>query len=225
MKVNKKEYKEDEFLQLSGIQHFVFCRRQWALIHVENQWVENYFTVDGDLFHENVHNSSFTEKRKDIILSRGVPVQSYKLGISGECDMVEFHSSKKGVPLKNREGLWLPLPVEYKRGKPNENGADEMQLCAQAMCLEEMFVIPKIKYGYLYYGQPAKRTRVEFTDEMRVEVTIALQEMHSYMERRHTSKAKSGKKCTSCSMKDICLPKMFSSSSAKAYITKQLEEL
>lgn len=131
-------FEEEDYLQLSGLQHFAFCRRQWALIHIEAQWAENLRTVDGHLMHENVHNQEFRESRGDRLIVRGLAIHSARLGISGQCDMVEFRQDPAGVPLRGREGLWLPYPVEFKRGKPKEDDADELQLCAQAMCLEEM---------------------------------------------------------------------------------------
>ena len=142
-------YDEEDFLQLSGIQHFRFCRRQWALIHVENQWQENYFTVDGTLMHENAHDGEKRESRGDMLILRGLPVFSRTLGVSGQCDVVEFYRDDSGVALRGSEGLWRPFPVEYKRGKPKANSADELQLCAQAMCLEEMLCCA-IPQGALY---------------------------------------------------------------------------
>lgn len=125
-------YPEDSFLQLSGLQHFVFCRRQWALIHVEQQWAENYRTVDGDIMHRNAHDSG-VESRGDLLIVRGMRVFSNTLGISGTCDVVEFHRNSNGILLHGRDGRWQPFPVEYKRGKPKEHQADELQLCAQAI--------------------------------------------------------------------------------------------
>lgn len=141
------EYKEDDFLMLSGLQHFIFCRRQWALIHIEQQWAENERTVDGHLFHKNAHDAEMTEKRGDLIITRGLHIKSPGLGIAGVCDVVEFHRSADGITLFSYDGLWQPYPVEYKKGKPKTDGSDEAQLCAQAMCLEEMLVchIPRGK--------------------------------------------------------------------------------
>ena len=111
-------YSEDDFLQLSGLQHFVFCRRQWALIHIENQWEENYRTVDGALMHERAHDREHEESQRDLLIKRGVSVYSAELGISGQCDVLEYRRGNDGIPLPGREGLWQPYPVEYKRGKP-----------------------------------------------------------------------------------------------------------
>ena len=131
-------YEPDDCLMISGLQHFRFCRRQWALIHIEQQWAENLRTVEGELMHERAHDEGLRESRGDTIITRSLRVYSLTLGLSGQCDVVEFRRSAQGVPLAGHDGLWLPYPVEYKRGKPKDDGCDELQLCAQAMCLEEM---------------------------------------------------------------------------------------
>ena len=200
-------YGEEDFLQLSGLQHFRFCRRQWALIHIENQWYENYFTVDGSLMHENAHDGEKRESRGDLLILRGLPVFSRTLGVSGQCDVVEFHRDPEGVPLQGREGLLRPFPVEYKRGRPKAHSADELQLCAQAMCLEEMLCCD-IPQGALFYGEPRRRTEVDFTPELRKEVRDCLAEMHHLYARGYTPQVKPGSMCRSCSLKDICLPSL-----------------
>ena len=196
------EFREEDYLQLSGLQHFAFCRRQWALIHIENQWAENYRTVDGHLMHEHVHDPTSRESRGDRLTVKGLAVHSTELGISGQCDAVEFYRDSTGVPLRDREGLWLPYPVEYKRGKPKEHSADELQLCAQAMCLEEMLCCT-VPEGALYYGEPRRRTVVSFTPELRGQVRDSLSEMHELYRRRYTPKVKPSKACNACSLKDI----------------------
>ena len=142
-------YKEDEYLMLSGIQHFKFCRRQWALIHIEQQWSENVRTVIGELMHKKVHDPSVKEKRKETLLVRALPVSSKELGVSGECDLVEFHKCEDGITLSGHRGLYSVFPVEYKKGKPKITDEDKLQLTAQAMCLEEMFSTT-ISEGALY---------------------------------------------------------------------------
>ena len=121
-------YREDEYLMLSGIQHFKFCRRQWALIHIEQQWDENIHTVMGELMHKKVHDPAVKEKRKDTILVRALPISSKELGVSGECDMVEFHKCEDGIPLFGHRGLYSVFPVEYKKGKPKMTEEDKLQL-------------------------------------------------------------------------------------------------
>ncbi|MEF9939330.1 MAG: CRISPR-associated protein Cas4 [Clostridium sp.] len=218
-----KDYKEDDFLMLSGIQHFTFCPRQWALIHIEQQWKENYFTVDGSILHENAHDQGFTEKRKDILITRGMPVFSRILGINGTCDVVEFHRDKSGITLYNYEGLFLPVPIEYKRGKPKEHDADALQLCAQAICLEEMLVC-RIEKGYLYYGETKRRQEIWFDNELRNKVVEICGKMHEYYEKQFTPKVKTSKACNSCSLAEICLPQLNRITSVKAYIEQSFQE-
>lgn len=216
------KYPEEDYLPLSGIQHFAFCRRQWALIHIENQWAENERTVDGIIMHEKAHSGD-AESRGDVVIMRALRVFSATLGVSGECDVVEFHRNADGISLNGHDGLWQPYPVEYKRGKPKEHNADEMQLCAQAMCLEEMLCCT-IPCGALFYGEPRRRTEVEFTPELRRAVEDSLNEMHDYYKRGYTPKAKPRKGCSACSLKEICLPKMAQRKSVAAYVEGALNE-
>ena len=216
------KYSEEDYLPLSGIQHFAFCRRQWALIHIENQWAENERTVDGTIMHEKAHSGD-VESRGDAVIMRALRVFSATLGVSGECDVVEFNRNADGISLNGHDGLWQPYPVEYKRGKPKEHNADEMQLCAQAMCLEEMLCCT-IPCGALFYGEPRRRTEVEFTPELRRAVKDSLNEMHDYYKRGYTPKAKPRKGCSTCSLKEICLPKMVQRKSVAAYVEGALNE-
>ena len=126
---------DEEFLMISGIQHFIFCRRQWALIHVEQLWNDNLRTIEGEIIHEKCHDESFVETRKDLLTCRGMRIFSKKLNVSGQTDVVEFRKSKNGVNLFGHEGLWQPCPIEYKRGKPKEDLSDILQLCTQVICL------------------------------------------------------------------------------------------
>ncbi len=213
---------EEDWLQLAGLQHFAFCRRQWALIHIENQWAENVRTVDGGLVHERVHDQAFRESRGDCLTVRGLAVHSAELGVSGQCDAVEFHRDPSGVTLKGREGLWLPYPVEYKRGKPKEHDADELQLCAQAICLEEMLCCD-IAEGALYYAQTRHRTAVPLTPDLRQRVRDSLVDMHELYRRRHTPKVKPSKACNACSLKDLCLPKLMSRRTVTDYLAAAME--
>ncbi len=217
-------FDEEDYLQLSGLQHFCFCRRQWALIHIENQWAENFRTVDGALMHENVHNQEFRESRGDLLIVRGLSVRSAELGVSGQCDVVEFHRDESGVPLRGRKGLWLPYPVEYKRGKQKEHISDEFQLCGQAMCLEEMLCCT-IPEGALYYGEPHRRSIVALTPELRDRVRESLTEMHELYQRRSTPKVRSSKSCNACSLKELCLPKLMRNRKVSDYLTDAMEGL
>lgn len=208
---------------ISGLNHFVFCRRRWALVHIEQLWQENAYTLDGHYMHERVHDASFTESRGSVLLSRGMPVQSQKLYITGVCDMVELHRDPKGVPIQGREGTWRLYPIEYKRGKPDERGSDEMQLCAQAMCLEEMFVTD-IPEGALFYGETHRRLPVPFTEELRGKVCSALEEMHRLFERGYTPRAKMTRACKNCSLMELCQPGLTKQVSPTEYVRRKLEE-
>gem|GEM_PF-172715 len=173
---------------------------------MEHQWAENYRTVDGSILHEKAHGGG-TESRGDLLIVRAMRIHSAVLGVSGECDVVEFHRSENGVTLQGRDGLWSPFPIEYKRGKPKPHDADELQLCAQAMCLEEMLCC-QISDGALFYGEPRRRTPVAFTDELRQRVRDSLAEMHDYLRRGCTPKVKPQKGCSACSLKELCLPEL-----------------
>jgi len=217
------EYTPDDLLPLSGIQHFLFCRRQWALIHVEQQWKENALTAEGRIMHKRADDPFFTETRNGVITARSVPIASYRLGLSGVCDVVEFTTSPDGVKLPNRDGLYLAAPVEYKRGKPKREHVDEAQLCAQAMCLEEMLSVT-IPRGYLFYGETRHREEVELTAELRTLVQEMSAEMHNYFSRGYTPKVKTSKACRSCSLADICLPKLQEKAlPASKYIKQAIE--
>ena len=217
-------YQDEDFLQLSGLQHFKFCRRQWALIHVEKQWAENYRTTDGAIMHENAHDGSFTESRGDLVITRDMRVFSRTLGVSGACDVLEFHRAAAGVPLQGREGLWQPYPVEYKRGRPKEGTEDALQLCCQAMCLEEMLCC-EIPCGALYYGEIRRRERVAFTPALRSQVKELLLQMHELYRRGYTPKVKPTKSCNACSLKDLCLPRLLKSRSVSAYLKSAMEDM
>lgn len=219
----KSEYSADELLPLSGIQHFVFCRRQWALIHVERQWQENVLTAEGRIMHKRTDDPFFSETRKGVITARAMPIASYRLGLAGVCDVVEFSESPEGVRLPKREGLYLAAPVEYKRGHEKRDKCDEAQLCAQAVCLEEMLSV-SIPAGFLYYGETRHRVAVELTGELRSMVNEMAEEMHAYFVRGYTPRVKPSKGCKSCSLADICLPELQENViPASKYIKQQVE--
>ena len=216
-------YDEEDFLQLSGIQHFAFCRRQWALAYIELQWQENVRTLEGRLLHENAHDASMKEKRGDFIVVRAMPIHFREMGVSGECDIVEFHRSNQGIELHGREGKYIVVPVEYKRGQPKINDIDALQVTAQALCLEEMLCCD-IPHGYIYYGEIRHREKIDFTEELREKVRSMFKEMHKYYEQRYTPKAKISKSCNACSLKDICLPVLNREISVKKYIDSRMKE-
>jgi len=212
-------YKEDEFLQLAGIQHFCFCRRQWALIHLEQAWEDNVRTKEGDMLHMNVDDPFFVEKRGDVITSRSVPVHSHALGLSGICDMVEFKESPLGTSIYGRRGKYMPCPVEYKVGSPKQNMSDLMQLCAQAMSLEEMFNVD-ISTAFIYYARPKKRMLVEITKNLREDTVLLSKEMHDSFRAGITPKANRTKVCKECSLYDVCLPDLSEKLSVTDYFNK-----
>lgn len=218
------KYTEENLLALSGIQHFAFCQRQWALIHIEKQWNENLRTVEGKQLHERVDNPDFFEARGGILTTRSMPLSSYTLGFYGVADIIEFHAVKaNGITLNGREGKWIPIPVEYKRGSPKKDIIDEVQLCAQAMCLEEMLNI-NVEYGYLFYGETKHRTKVLFENVLKNQVVKLSEEMHILFKQQFTPKAnKKDKNCKSCSLVDVCLPKLGTiKESVSDYVKKNL---
>lgn len=217
------EYTEDNYLMLSGIQHFKFCKRQWALIHIEQQWEENVHTVVGELMHKKAHDPYLVEKRKDLLIARSLPIVSREMEVSGECDVVEFHRCEDGIKLHGHRGTFSVYPIEYKKGKPKLTEEDRLQLVAQALCLEEMFST-NIQEGALFYGETRRREVLEITEDLRQEVRGMFREMHQYFERKYTPKVKYSKACNACSLKEICLPKLGKSGSVKTYIEQMLKE-
>lgn len=215
---------DNEPLMISGLQHFAFCRRQWALIHIEQQWADNLRTTEGQIMHKRAHDSEEHELRGDVLTIRGLSVSSRQLNISGICDVVEFRRAPDGITLSGRAGTWQPYPVEYKHGEPKPFNADELQLCAQAMCLEEMLVCT-IPEGSLYYGQTRRRTKVPFTHELRAQVVQMVSEMHEYHRRGHTPSAAYSKGCNACSLKDICVPRLNRNHSVDEYISAHIGDV
>jgi CRISPR-associated exonuclease Cas4 len=213
----------DEYLQMSGIQHFCFCRRQWALAYLEQQWQENLRTTEGHLLHENCHDESFAETRGDRYIVRGMRVVSDKLKLSGSCDVVEFCVCAEGVEIEGHPGKWKPVPVEYKHGHAKESDADKLQLCAEGMALEEMLVCT-VEKGYLFYAETRRREAVDFPPELRQKTIAMAAEMDSYFQRGYTPRVKPGKFCNACSLKELCLPKLCTRLNVAAYIRAHLEE-
>ena len=207
-------YTEDDLLPLSGLQHLLFCDRQCALIHIEQAWAENLFTAEGRIMHERVHNAD-RESRGDIRIEYGMPLRSLKLGLVGKADVVEFHRKKR----EDGGEFWLPFPVEYKRGKPKKGNYDKVQLCGQAVCLEEMLDI-EIPAGALFYGKTRRRQDVIFDGILRRETEDAAKRFHKLIESGITPKAVYMKKCDRCSLHDLCMPKTVSNArSINGYLT------
>ena len=190
-------YAEDDLLMISALQHYLFCPRQCALIHIEQQWVENRLTAEGRVLHERVHTAS-RQSRRDMRVEFDLPLRSLQLGLTGRADVVEFH--------RQTDGSWLPFPVEYKRGRPKKDNSDKVQLCAQALCLEEMLQVG-IPRGALYYGQKHRRQEVVFDEELRQITTTSARELHDLISSGETPSPVYAKRCESCSFVHLCLPK------------------
>ena len=199
-------FQEEDFLMISGIQHFIFCKRQWALIHIEQQWAENVLTVTGSHLHEKTDQPFIREKRKDRLIIRALPVHSRELGISGICDVVEFIRDSEGVFIPKYQDSFRVNPVEYKKGKKKTDLSDEMQMIAQAFCLNEMLGT-EINEGEIFYFETRNRTSVEITAE-KIELPIV----------------KVTKKCDRCSLKDLCLPVLSKKETVANYMKRRLSE-
>jgi CRISPR-associated exonuclease Cas4 len=218
-------YSEDDLLPLSGLQHLHFCERQWGLIHIEQQWQENRLTAEGRVLHERVHDGG-SEGRPGVVTARGLYLHSLRLGLTGQADVVEFHQVEAGavgaMQLLERQGWWRPFPVEYKRGKPKADSCDEVQLCAQAVCLEEMFGV-SIGGGALFYGTNRRRTEVRLDDGLRVRTGELARRMHQLYSAGTTPPAVYAKKCDRCSLYERCLPRTISKrTSVERYLARAL---
>lgn len=209
-------YLEENFIQLSALQHFLFCPRQCALIHIEQLWSENLFTAEGRIMHEAAHEEQ-AQTRKGVRVERGIALCSLELGLSGKADVVEFH--------KDNFGKWIPFPIEYKHGKPKLNNCDKVQLCAQALCLEEMMRVT-IPYGAIFYGKTRHRLDVTFDEQLRKETEDMARRLHDFIRAGITPKPQYSKKCQSCSLLDICVPRASGGKSAvRDYLKEMLEAL
>ena len=212
------KYTEDELLPLSGLQHMAFCERQWALIHIEQQWEENQRTAEGRVIHERVHDPNYKAHKPGVVVVRSMKLQSLVLGLSGEADVVEFTPEPDGLGNK-----LTPRPVEYKRGKSKKGDFDRIQLCAQAMCLEEMMQCD-IQEGDLYYAETRRREVVRLDEELRKKVTELSDKMHRlYREGKTPKPDMKLSVCRTCSMEGICLPRMRLQTSVNAYWREMLK--
>ena len=191
-------YIEDDLLPLSALNHYLFCKRRCALVHIEQVWSENLFTAQGRVMHERV-DSGVAQCRNDLRTESAVPLRSLRLGLSGKADVVEYH--------RTDSGNWQPYPVEYKRGRPKAANCDRVQLCAQALCLEEMLhcTVPE---GALFYGKNRRRQVVRFDVELRRETEMAANRLHEMVRSGVTPPARYEKKCESCSLLNLCMPKV-----------------
>ncbi|MBR4504100.1 MAG: CRISPR-associated protein Cas4 [Candidatus Methanomethylophilaceae archaeon] len=200
-------YTEDDYLQLSGIQHFSYCRRQWYLIHVLQAWADDERTVSGDLFHRTADDLFKKERRGDVVVSRSIPVSSSSLGVSGRCDVVEFRKDPSGVIVPQIGFKCSITPVEYKVGRKKAGKWDEAQLCAEAICLEETFGTT-INSAFLYYGLEKRRTEVMLSDELRAYTRDIAREMHEAYDEKQLINPEYNKDCKKCSLMDLCMPSL-----------------
>ncbi|MGO8818220.1 MAG: CRISPR-associated protein Cas4 [Terriglobia bacterium] len=219
MAVDLTMYTEEDLLPISALQHLSFCERQWALIHLEGLWAENRLTVEGHYLHDRTHKPE-TESRGDVRIGRALRLRSLRLGLTGIADVVEFRratnppeppaigsdATPPGVRLPGVAGVWQPFPVEYKRGKPKLGPFDEIQLCAQALCLEEMLGAP-ISSAAIFYGQPRERLEVPLTPALREQTERLAARLHELTQAGKTPVARYEKKCESCSLLTLCMPK------------------
>jgi CRISPR-associated exonuclease Cas4 len=216
-----KGYADDELLMLSGIQHFAFCQRQWALIQIEQQWEDNILTFGGTDLHTRVDDPFFTEARGTVLVTRSLPIVSHSLGLYGVADMVEFHRVEEGVKLHRRTGFWRPHPVEYKFGEPKPGDCDIVQLCAQAICLEETFGLT-VSEGDMFYGRTRRRLQVCFDDSLRNRVADLALGMHHLFAEGVTPLPEQTKACKSCSLVEVCMPHMNKRRSVRRYFEDAL---
>ena len=207
-------YTEDDLIMVSALQHVVFCARQCALIHIEQVWSESGLTAEGRIMHERVHEEQ-RESRGNVRIEYGIPLRSLRLGLIGKADVVEFHHIDKGT--------WQSFPVEYKRGKPKVDHCDKIQLCAQAMCLEEMLSI-SVPNGAIFYGQTRRRLDVTFDDALRKETEEAAKRAHQLINSGITPPPVYEKRCEQCSLIGECLPKTTGKkSSVKRYLAQMID--
>ncbi len=206
-------YAEDDLLPISALQHLLFCERQCALIHLEGAWAENRLTAEGRIMHSKVHEAD-DESRGDVRIIRGLRLRSLRLGLVGQADVVEMH----------REGeAWVPFPVEYKRGRPKPDICDEVQLCAQTLCLEEMMGA-SIPEGAIFYGQPRRRHAVALGEELRARTEHAATRLRELLDRGVTPPAQYEAKCDNCSLLNLCMPKVAGSrKSATRFLNEAFE--
>jgi CRISPR-associated exonuclease Cas4 len=204
-----------DLIALSALQHYLYCPRQCALIHIEQAWAENIATAEGRVAHERVHAVE-TEIRRGVRTVTGMPLRSDRLGVTGIADVVELHRAADGV--------WHPVPVEHKRGRPKAHRADEVQLCAQAMALEEMFEV-EIAAGALFYGQPRRRTAVSFDPALRALTQTVATATRTLIAAGRTPRMDYDKKrCDGCSLIELCRPQTTGAQrSAAAWLEAQID--
>lgn len=215
-------YNEDDYLMLSGIQHFCFCRRQWALIHMEQLWEDDDRTMSGNIFHDKADEVS-KEVRKETVIRRAVRASSSSLGLSGRCDVVEFIRSPDGHEVDGLKGLFQVIPVEYKVGSRKSEDWDRIQLCAEAMALEES-LHTVVETGHLFYGKERRREAVPICIELRQRTMKIAKDMHDLYERHVLPKAEPTPYCNKCSLSTICMPSLHNHEAINSYLSRMAKE-
>ncbi len=223
--MENKLYSEDDLIPVSALSDFVFCERRAALHFIEGIWEDNLFTAEGTILHERVDDGSFTEARGNIRITRSIPMRSLTLGLTGKADVVEFHRKETGgIKLEGVSGFWLPFPVEYKRGHLRRERSFEVQLCAQAICLEEMMNV-EIDSGTLFYGKTRRRDEVVFDKALRTETEETAKKVHELIKSGMTPQPEFSKKCKRCSLVELCLPEICGKKrKASRYLASALRE-
>ncbi len=219
-------YDDDDMLMLSGIQHYMFCPRQWALIHIEQQWADNRLTAEGELLHKNVDDPSYRQKNRDTITLRAVHVASHTLGLYGICDAIELlpaDTKDDAITHPRYAGYWKPYPIEYKRGHRKPDECDEVQLAAQVICLEEMYGI-HIAEAALFYNETRHRVAVTIDDQLRQLTNDLSAAMHNTFEKGITPLAVERPGCKKCSLLDICIPELTQKNNVSQYLKKSFDE-
>ncbi len=216
-------FSEDELLPISALQHLAFCPRQWALIHMEGIWSDNRLTAEGIIMHDKAHDENGSDSRGDLRIARGLRLRSLRLGLVGQADVVEFHKTTgAGIFLSGVTGLWQPVIIEYKHGHPKIGHEDEVQICAQALCLEEMLGA-SLPVSAFFYGQPRRRCDVALTTELRQETEALVSKLHELSRSGETPPADFSSRCHSCSLENTCLPKITRGrKSVQGYIQRNL---
>ena len=211
-------FTEDDFILISALQHYIYCPRQCGLIHVDDVWNENLFTVRGQILHDKVDTDTY-ETRGDVKTVRGLRIHSFNYGIVGRCDVVEFKRiNKEGDSGFHRNDSEEVLPVEFKSGEPKEDISDKVQLCAQVLCLEEM-LSTQISKGMFFYGKIRRRNPIEIDDELRNQTEQVIASVREVVSSKTVPTAEYSAKCRNCSLIDICQPKALNKRKLKNYIS------
>ena len=211
-------YSDDDCIAISGLQHLAFCKRQWGLIHLDQEWAENYLTAQGKIMHERV-DSGYQEFRRGVKQFSGLHVRNMKLGLYGRMDVLEVEQTEGPyveIPWIKLSGNWRLRPVEFKHGKPKDHNADLIQLCAQALCLEEMTGLP-VNEGSIFYCELRRRTEFEFDEDIRTETIELAKEAHRLIASGKVPEAEVNHNCKSCSLMDFCQPNIGNQKKLKDY--------